>query len=99
MNNQEQIYYVYRSLSDRIEPKSQAAAEGHIWRRDLGPRNYHSKYCKANKAASTVAPAWLAILTPAPVNSSWPVGAADCVALDELFDDGKARIEPEATAA
>ena len=51
------------------------------------------------KIASTVAPAWLAIFTPAPVNSSWPVGVADCVALDELFNDGKGRIEPEATAA
>ena len=33
------------------------------------------------------------------MNSSWPVGVADCVALDELFDDGKTRIEPEADAA
>ena len=36
---------------------------------------------------------------PAPVNSSWPVGAADCVVLDELFDDGKVGIDPEAAGA
>lgn len=74
----------------------------HSWRykeHELGLTCYCSKHCRTTNAASTVAPAWLAIFTPEPVNSSWPVGVADCVALDELFNDGEGRIEPEATAA
>jgi len=45
-----------------------------------------------------VAPAWLPSFTPAPANSSWPVGTADCVAMDVLFDDGEGTIVPEAAA-
>jgi len=32
------------------------------------------------------------------VNSSWPVGAADCIPLDKLFDEGKTGIELDAAA-
>ena len=67
-------------------------------RHGLGYRCYHSIHCKTTNATITVAPPWCANLTPAPVNSSWPVGAADCIPLDELFDDGKAMVELEAAA-
>jgi hypothetical protein len=45
-----------------------------------------------------MAPAWLPNFAPAPSNSSSPMGTADGVALDVLFDDGEGRIVPEATA-
>ena len=62
------------------------------------PKCYRNKHCKTTKAEKIVAPAWLPSFTPAPGNSSWPVGTADCVAMDVLFDDGEGTIVPEATA-